>query len=123
MTSKLLILSLLLLAPAPFPSTRRQPSFTMAGTWQVKWGASAVELELRENTTGQFRYVGGGGTYNGTWRYDSRAKVLYLTLDVFNEQRTYILSFKTVSPTAAAGRVKQGPTWSADVSMSRPKKP
>jgi hypothetical protein len=121
MTLKYLLLLVLVLAPAPFPSTRRQPPLNLAGTWQVKWGASKVELELRPDSSGQFRYANGGGTYNGTWRYDDPARTLYLTLDVFNEKRTYIMTFKTVNAGAAAGRVKQGPTWSADVSLSRRK--
>jgi hypothetical protein len=121
MTLKCLLVLLLVLAPAPFPRAKRVPTLNMSGSWRVKWGGSDVELDLRPNKTGQFRYARGGGTYDGTWRYDDGARTLYLTLDVFKQMRVYIMTFKEVSATAAAGRVKEGLNWNAEVRLWRPR--
>jgi hypothetical protein len=123
MTSKILVVTMLVLAPAPFPNMKRPArTIAMAGTWQVKWGSSDVQLELRQDTTGEFRYVPGGGTYRGKWRYAHTERTLYLTLDVLGEQRTYIIAFETVDSNSAVGKVRQGsPNWFAKVTMSRTK--
>jgi hypothetical protein len=63
--------------------------------------------------------VGGGGTYDGHWRFDDKERVLYLTLQVLGTPRLYILTLKVDGADAAAGKVSQGPNWSADVSLKR----
>jgi hypothetical protein len=123
MMTKALIVTMLILTPAPFPKMKRPArTLNMAGTWQVKWGGSDVVLELRQDTTGEFRYHPGGGTYRGKWRYAHNERTLYLTLDVLGEQRTYIIAFEMVDNISAVGKVRQGgPNWFAKVTMSRTK--
>jgi hypothetical protein len=96
----------------------------MAGTWDVMWGGMPVALALRADNTATFQYKGQGGvgTWQGTWKYDDRARILYLTLDLRPEHRTYVLTFRTLQRDAGAARATQD-AWSANVSMSRAKAP
>ncbi len=121
MATKVLILSALLLAPAPFPKPKKTPPFAMAGIWNVKWSGSDVRLDLNADRSARFQYTSGGGTYVGHWKFDDRERVLYLTLQVLGTPRLYVLNLK-VDKDSAAGKVSQGGNWSAEVSLIRAKK-
>src|SRR5262245_54846489 len=65
-------------APVPFPKPPR--ALAMAGTWDVKWGSMDVRLELRPDRSARFTYVNAGGTWDGSWMHDPKAKQLGVTL-------------------------------------------
>lgn len=60
------LVTALVWAHAPLPMA----AGAMLGSWDVKWGDFDVGLELRPGGSAHFRYVPGGGMWDGSWAYD-----------------------------------------------------
>jgi hypothetical protein len=107
--------------PAPFPRPeRRTPRQTMAGTWDVLWNSSGVRLDLHPDGSARFAYSSGGGTYEGSWRYEAGERRVILTLLLPNPT-DYVMTFEKIERDAAEGKVRQGSSNPWAVSMTRAK--
>jgi hypothetical protein len=108
-------------APAPFrrPTPNSRPAEQMlAGTWDADWPGAGARIYLRPDGSARFEYTHNTSFWNGSWKCDVPSR-LTLTLLQDGDATHFHMTFDSVGPDAAEGKVRVGTSWERAVKLTR----